>query len=114
VEDVSDPRRGQSFAFVMDTRLCDAVWSRAEGGDMLVIESTSLDRDRTLARDHGHLTARQAATVAARSGVRHLVLTHFSQRYQDPTEFEREARTVYDGALTVATDLDRVPLPPRR
>ncbi|GAA4711368.1 ribonuclease Z [Promicromonospora umidemergens] len=113
VEDVSDPRPGQSFAFVMDTRMCDAVWSLADGVDLLVIESTFLDRDRGLARDHGHLTALQAATVAAQSGVRSLVLTHFSQRYSDPAEFEKEARTVFDGDLTVAADLDRVPVPRR-
>jgi len=114
VEDVSDPRPGQSFAFVMDTRMCAAVESLADGADLLVIESTFLDRDRNLARDHGHLTALQAATVAARCGVRSLVLTHFSQRYTDPTEFEKEARTVFDGELTVAADLDRVPVPRRR
>ncbi|MFD7025083.1 ribonuclease Z [Promicromonospora sukumoe] len=114
LEDVSAPRPGQSFAFVMDTRLCDAAWSLADGVDMLVIESTYLDRDSRLARDHGHLTALQAATVAAQSGVRSLVLTHFSQRYPDPAEFEREARTVYDGELTVAADLDRVAVPRRR
>jgi ribonuclease Z len=113
VEDVSDPRPGQSFAFVMDTRMCDAVWSLADGVDLLVIESTFLDRDRDLARDHGHLTALQAATVAAQGGVRSLVLTHFSQRYTDPEEFEKEARTVFDGELTVAADLDRVPVPRR-
>jgi ribonuclease Z len=113
VEDVSDPRPGQSFAFVMDTRLCDAVWSLADGVDLLVIESTFLDRDRALARAHGHLTALQAATVAAQCGVRRLVLTHFSQRYTDPEEFEKEARTVYDGELTVAADLDRIPVPRR-
>jgi ribonuclease Z len=113
VEDVSDPRPGQSFAFVMDTRLCEAAWGLADGVDVLVIESTFLDRDRDLARDHGHLTALQAATVAAQCGVRSLVLTHFSQRYTDPEEFEKEARTVFDGELTVAADLDRVPVPRR-
>ena len=114
VEDVSEPRPGQSFAFVMDTRMCDAVWSLADGVDLLVIESTFLDRDRNLAREHGHLTALEAATVAARCGVRSLVLTHFSQRYTDAAEFEKEARSVYDGELTVAADLDRVPVPRRR
>ena len=114
LEDVSEPRPGQSFAFVMDTRMCDAVRRLADGVDLLVIESTYLDRDRDLAHDHGHLTALEAATVAARAGVRSLVLTHFSQRYTDPTEFEREARTVFDGELTVAADLDRVPVPRRR
>ncbi|MFC7878616.1 ribonuclease Z [Isoptericola sp. NPDC057391] len=117
-EAVSVPRPGQSVAFVMDTRLCDAVEELADGVDLLVVESTFLHRDAELAARWAHLTCRQAAIVAARTGVRHLVLTHFSQRYRVPdelpAEFEREAREVFDGGLTVAADLDRVPLPPRR
>lgn len=113
--EVSEVRRGQRFAFVMDTRLCDGVYALAEGCDMLVIESTFLDEDEALAVEFGHLTAGQAARVAREAGVRHLVLTHFSQRYTDPEEFERQARAAgYEGELTVARDLDRVALPKRR
>ncbi|MGA5321156.1 ribonuclease Z [Streptomyces seoulensis] len=113
--EVSETRRGQRFAFVMDTRLCPGVHALADGCDLLVIESTFLDEDVTLAEEHGHLTAGQAATVARDAGVRHLVLTHFSQRYSDPAEFERQARAAgFEGELTVARDLDRVPLPKRR
>ncbi|MFF9863948.1 MULTISPECIES: ribonuclease Z [unclassified Streptomyces] len=114
LEDVSELRRGQRFAFVMDTRMCDAVHALAEGCDLLVIESTFLDEDETLAVEHGHLTAGQAAAVARGAGVRHLVLTHFSQRYSDPGAFEQQARAAgFDGELTVAHDLVRVPLPKR-
>ncbi|MFE0100155.1 ribonuclease Z [Streptomyces sp. NPDC059009] len=114
LDDVSEARRGQRFAFVMDTRLCDGVYALAEGCDMLVIESTFLDEDRQLASDHGHLTAGQAAAVARESGVRHLVLTHFSQRYPDPDDFARQARAAgFEGELTVAQDLMRVPVPKR-
>ncbi|MFE3632883.1 ribonuclease Z [Streptomyces cellostaticus] len=115
LEDVSEVRRGQRFAFVMDTRLCDGAHALAEGCDLLVIESTFLDEDAALAADHGHLTAGQAAAVARDAGVRHLVLTHFSQRYPDPGEFERQARSAgFEGELTVAHDLLRVPVPKRR
>ncbi|AEG44311.1 ribonuclease Z [Isoptericola variabilis] len=118
LEQVSVHRPGQSVAFVMDTRMCDSVGELADGVDLLVIESTFLHRDADLAERWAHLTARQAAIVAAEAGARHLVLTHFSQRYRVPDElpqaFEREAREVFDGGLTVARDLDRVPLPPRR
>ncbi|POX64038.1 ribonuclease Z [Streptomyces sp. Ru62] len=115
LEDVSEVRRGQRFAFVMDTRLCDGVHALAEGCDLLVIESTFLDEDVELAIEHGHLTAGQAAAVARDAGVRHLVLTHFSQRYTDPGEFERQARAAgFEGELTVAYDLLRVPVPKRR
>ncbi|MEW2395951.1 ribonuclease Z [Streptomyces sp. NPDC046862] len=113
--DVSEVRRGQRFAFVMDTRLCEGVYALAEGCDMLVIESTFLDEDIQLAEEHGHLTAGQAARVARDAGVRHLVLTHFSQRYTQPEEFERQARASgFEGELTVAHDLLRVPVPKRR
>ncbi|MFJ9581025.1 ribonuclease Z [Streptomyces sp. NPDC101191] len=115
LEDVSEVRRGQRFAFVMDTRLCDGVYALADGADMLVIESTFLDEDVRLATDHGHLTAGQAAAVARDAGVRHLVLTHFSQRYAEPEEFERQARAAgFEGELSIAQDLMRVPVPKRQ
>ncbi|MFC7305615.1 ribonuclease Z [Streptomyces monticola] len=114
LDEVSEIRRGQRFAFVMDTRLCDGVHALAAGCDLLVIESTFLDEDEQLAVDHGHLTAAQAAVVARDAGVRHLVLTHFSQRYSDPGEFARQARAAgFTGELTVAADLSTVPVPKR-
>ncbi|MEU6736157.1 ribonuclease Z [Streptomyces physcomitrii] len=115
LDEVSEPRRGQRFAFVMDTRLCPAVAVLAEGCDLLVIESTFLEEDERLATEYGHLTAAQAARAARDAGVRHLVLTHFSQRYPDPEAFGAEARRAgFEGELTVAADLMRVPLPKRR
>ncbi|MFD1149849.1 ribonuclease Z [Saccharothrix hoggarensis] len=114
LDEVSVPRRGQRFAFVMDTRLCDGVFELAEGADLLVIESTYLHPDEPLATEYGHLTARQAARVAAESGVCKLVLTHFSQRYTDPSLFHAEAAEVFDGEIVVAADLDRVGVPRRR
>ncbi len=111
--DVSAPRPGQVFAFVMDTGLCDNVWALADRADMLVIESTFRAADAALAAQVGHLTAGQAGRVAAESGVRTLVLTHFSQRYPDPQGFADEAREHFAGDLVVAADLSRVPVPPR-
>ncbi|WP_236796617.1 ribonuclease Z [Amycolatopsis sp. GM8] len=114
VEQVSVVRRGQRFAFVMDTRLCDGVYELADRADLLVIESTFLDEDAALAEEYGHLTARQAARVAAESKVGKLVLTHFSQRYDDPTKFYEEAREIFGGEVVVAADLSRVSMPKRR
>src|SRR5205814_262439 len=75
LEEMSEPRRGQVFAFVMDTRLCDAAFALAAGADLVVCESTFLERDADLAAAYGHLTAAQAARVAAEAGARRLVLT---------------------------------------
>lgn len=114
VDEVSEPRRGQRFAFVMDTRLCDGVYELAEKADLLAIESTFLSADARLADQYGHLTARQAAQVATECGVRKLVLTHFSQRYADPAAFHDEAAEVFGGEIVVAADLMRVAVPKRR
>jgi ribonuclease Z len=114
--EVSEPRLGQRFAFIMDTRLCEAVFALAEGADLMVCESTFLASDAALAPEYGHLTATEAGQIAAQSGVRTLVLTHFSQRYahQDPRRFADEAGSAFGGEIVVAADLDRIPVPRRR
>lgn len=113
LDEVSEVRPGQRFAFVMDTGLCDNVYALAEDADLLVIESTFLTEDAALAAEVGHLTAAQAGRVATESRVRRLVLTHFSQRYADPARFAAEAREQFDGDLVVADDLMVVPVPAR-
>ena len=114
--EVSEPRRGQKFAFIMDTRLCDAAFELADDADLLVCESTFTDADAALADDYGHLTAGQAGQIAAAAGARRLVLTHFSQRYGDGAamaQLLRDAAAAFDGDIVMANDLDRVPVPPR-
>ncbi|MFU8870595.1 ribonuclease Z [Micromonospora sp. SL4-19] len=113
-DEVSVTRPGQRFAFVMDTGLCEGVWALAEHADLLVIESTFLESEAAVAAEVGHLTVAQAARVAAESGVRTLVLTHFSQRYSDPRRFADEAREHFAGELVIAEDLMTVQVPPRR
>lgn len=116
IEEVSEPRPGQRFAFIMDTRLCDAAFELAEQADMLVCESTFAATEAALAREYGHLTAGQAGRIAADAGARQLVLTHFSQRY-DPADGQRladEAGESFTGDIVVARDLDRIQVPPRR
>lgn len=116
LEEVSTPRRGQRFAFVMDTRICEAAFELADGADMLVIESTFANAEAALARDYGHLTAGQAGQIAAASAARLLVLTHFSQRYDvaEVARFADEAANAgFTGEIVVASDLARVPVPKR-
>ncbi|MFB9831627.1 ribonuclease Z [Actinoallomurus acaciae] len=116
LEECSVPRPGQKVAFVMDTRLCEAINPLADGVDLFVVESTFLDADAKLAEEYGHLTARQAGRIAADAGVRRLVLTHFSERYgtDDERRFTEEAAAAYGGDIVTARDLIRVPVPSRR
>lgn len=113
LDEVSEVRRGQRFAFVMDTRICPAVTALADGADLLVCESTFLETESDLARDYHHLTARQAGEAAAAADARRLVLTHFSQRHPDEEVYRREALAVFPDVVA-AHDLLTVPVPHRR
>jgi ribonuclease Z len=98
---VSRPKIGQSMAFVMDTKLCAAAVQLAANVDMLVCESTYLSSEEREAQNHGHLTARQAATIAKEAQAKLLVLTHFSQRYNATDAFVSEARAIHPNVIAV-------------
>jgi ribonuclease Z len=112
VDEVSEPRPGQHFAFVMDTGVCDGARTLADRADLLVCESTFLDSERDLAVSYRHLTARQAAEIAKEARARLLVLTHFSQRYPNENDFLQEAQRVFPHVVA-ARDLMTVPVPAR-
>lgn len=113
VADVSSPKRGQSFSIIMDTRPCEGARALARGTDLLVCESTYLRSEESEARERFHMTAEQAATIAAQAEARQLVLTHFSPRYLNGEEFVREASAIFPNTQA-AEDLMRVAVPARQ
>src|SRR5215475_11097830 len=81
-EDVLGPPKGRKkLVIVGDAETTEGLGEHARDADVLVIEATFLDRDAAIARDYGHLTAAEAAALAAMSGVKRLLLTHISGRY---------------------------------
>ena len=101
---VGPTRAGRRIVITGDTRPADATVVAAAGADVLVHEATFADEEQARAAETGHSTAREAATVAARAGVKRLVITHFSARYtRDSSDLEREAREVFP-ATTCARD----------
>lgn len=113
LEEMSLPKPGQSFAFVTDTRICEAAIELARSVDVLVCEATYLAGELEEASTHGHLTAGQAATIASRAGAKKLVLSHFSQRYTNYKLFLKEASAIHPDVIT-ARDSDRIPIPRRK
>ena len=100
------------MAYILDSALCDAAIELAAGVDLLVCEATYLHAEQAAARRRGHMTAREAGWLAREAGARRLVLTHFSNRYEDLTPFAAEAGELHDDVV-VATDLVTVPVPQR-
>ncbi len=110
LEDVSWIRKGDRFAFVVDTRLCPQAIEIAQGAKVLLSESTYLEEHKDLAYRYMHMTAKEAATLAKEAGVQQLILTHFSARYLDVSLFEKEAREIFPNTYA-AKDLMRFPFP---
>jgi len=107
--EVSRVRRGQRFAFVMDTRACDNAQYLAADCDAALFESTFLSSEAEQAQAYGHLSAADAARLARAANCRHLLLTHFSQRYQSSAPFLAEASTIHP-RVSVLDDGDVIDL----
>jgi ribonuclease BN (tRNA processing enzyme) len=81
----------------------------ASGADLFLCEATWAG-DADLYPEGVHLTARQAAEVAAEADVGRLVLTHIAGG-TDREQVLREAREVFDGSVELAEDLALYRLP---
>jgi ribonuclease Z len=106
LSDVSHLRLGDAFAYIVDTKPCKAAIELARKAKLLLCESTYLQKEKALAEEYMHMTAIQAAELAIQAQVETLILTHFSARYRDLSEFEKEARTLFPNAHA-ADDLKR-------
>lgn len=104
-EEVLGPlERGTKFVVVGDAGQTDNLLEFCKDADGLVIESTYLEEEADMARQFSHLTARMAAELAVKAGVRKLMLTHLSRRYREK-DVLAEAQSVFPDAV-VARDFD--------
>jgi ribonuclease Z len=85
----------KQYAFCSDTAYKEDLVQQLEGVDLLYHEATFLDQHKALAAKTKHSTAKQAATIARKAGVKRLLLGHYSNRYSDKNEFIEEAATVF-------------------
>jgi ribonuclease Z len=93
---LGEPRPGISFAFTTDTRPTPAITELARNVDLLVCESTyANDDDSDKAADWGHMTMREACTMARTAGAGALWLTHLGGTIHEPAALEAPARELF-------------------
>jgi len=110
LDEVSTIKEGDIFAVVIDTLPCPGALEAAKNAKVLLCESTYLEEHKHLAEKHMHMTARQAAELAKKANAGHLILTHFSARYQNLDSFAAEAQEIFPNTW-VADDLKVFPFP---
>ena len=106
------PRRARRIVVAGDNDRPELLATAAHGADVLVHEATYTEEVlQKIGPGPQHSSAMRVARFAEQAGVRNLVLTHFSPRYQDHgalpmSLLEDEARAQYSGNLMLARDLD--------
>lgn len=88
----------KTFAYTGDTDACDSIVSMATGVDLLLSEAAFTKNDAVRGI---HLDGERAGTLASQAQVGALVLTHI-QPWTDPDQVLADARTVWDGDISLA------------
>jgi len=103
---VTTPKRGKKVSVVLDTGMCPRAIKLADDSDIFICESTYLAEKQANAKQYKHLTSTDAGTIAKKAKAHHLVITHFSQRYDEAAlkQMQREAKKVFGKKVTCAHD----------
>lgn len=94
-----DPIAPKSYAFCSDTIFDETIVQQITNVDVLYHESTFLQSEDALATQTMHSTAKQAATIAHKANAKHLILGHYSTRYESIERFKVEAQTIFSEVL---------------
>ncbi|THE14975.1 ribonuclease Z [Bacillus timonensis] len=96
-EYIGSPKQGRIVTILGDTRFVQESIELAKNADLLIHEATFSSNESGLAHDYFHSTTTQAAEVARQAGVKNLILTHISSRYQgeDCQKLLEEAKQVF-------------------
>ncbi len=91
--------KGKIIGFIADTMISDNCYTIAKDSNLLISEATHTSRDKEKAKEFKHFTAKEAAIVARDSHAKKLVLTHFSQRYEDAKPILEDAKEIFDNTV---------------
>jgi len=103
---VGPKRPGQSVAYCLDTQFTNRSIELAHNCTALIHETTFGNEEADMARERKHSTMEDAARVAKEAGVKNLIATHFSSRYdsRQVAKICDEARRLFE-PITIGRDL---------
>jgi ribonuclease Z len=81
--------------FILEEEYLENIVRFVWESDMLFCEAAFLEEDREKARRTYHLTAKEAGILARMAHTKHLIIFHFSRRYQDYSSLIKEAKVEF-------------------
>ena len=110
-KELTGPKRpGRKIGISGDTRTGKKLEIFFKECDVLIFESTYMDKEYKKAEASMHSTSVQVANLANKAGIKKLILTHFSARYKNLDHMLNETRKIFGNAY-VANDLDTIIVP---
>ena len=107
------PYQPAAYAYCSDTNYSARLAGMVEGVDLLYHEATYAADARRIAKERGHSTTADAATVAAKASAKRLIIGHFSSRYKDLQPLLEEARAIFP-ATDIAREGETFTIEPQR
>ena len=89
------------YAYCTDTRPVEEVKDWCNEVDLMYHEATFIHKQHDRAIKTHHSTAQEAAMLAAKAGVKHLLLGHFSARFNSTGILHEEARIFHENVTCV-------------
>ncbi len=104
-KDVTFLKEGKKVGIILDTAVCQGAVNLARDADVVICESTFSHEMADKARLYKHLTSTQAGEIAKKGNAKKLVITHFSQRYDNVEEkILKEAKKAFGKEVVCAKD----------
>ncbi len=95
LEDVTYLKYGKKIVYSGDTLPTAALTKASKEVDLLIHDSTFSDSQKELAKEKFHATATECAEIAKKANAKRLILTHISNRYDDPELLVHEAKAIF-------------------
>ena len=112
-EVIGPPRPGRTIVYSGDTLPCKEILNASKNADVLIHDATLASDLIDWANETMHTTAKDAAILAKDAGVRSLILTHFSSRYDNnTTPLLNDAKQIFKNVIA-SEDLMEIEVPYR-
>ena len=93
-------RKGLKVTYCTDSRPTDFIVENAKNADLFICEGMYGEADKIeKAKEHKHMTFKEAATMAKDADVKELWLTHYSPSLNRPKDFAKEATDIFKNTV---------------
>ncbi|MCL4383313.1 MAG: ribonuclease Z [Candidatus Marsarchaeota archaeon] len=95
LSDISFLETGKKIIYATDTRPCKSTIKNSMNADVLIHETTYIEKLKNLAKERKHSTTLETANIAKQSNVKKLIVFHISARYKNANILLKEIKAVF-------------------